>query len=515
MIIHFSSLMYIVDKDICKQSVIVLENLLTLPQVDKLILSRIKQQLSCAPGQLSSKPTHEWAEEVLLEPENVLDELGKIKILINSYNYDINKAIEKQDLLISTIDQFILSNSKKDDYTKLYLIARTFDLLQIPITLFIKNGYYEATKRILSSWYNVPDFERKILFCLPNQSEAPLFAMENGPVVINQWKEDSFRKLVELTNDFLSRNITVSNDACFEMKQYPRHGVPDIELSHDFELKLYQFYRFDELLKHEEVIGSIGEALLVIPNLQHPIQALMLKYSNFTLPISASFRTPLIDRKIKKVLLWSISSITSSLESDALKKIFTKADIEVDYYDSEISKEEFLTKYRSSEFDAVWIISHGNYNHYYPHASDITTNDEKLPIFIKDLSDVQLTDYERRLLVLNICDGGTSAAFGNPNDFGIAPSVTHEYQATISHIWPTDSWFAAIFGILLSIGLVNSNSYFEGYMYALKYLQSSKSEVIIELEKYLDHADELLNILKTKNLDFEKIYYWGSPVFYE
>jgi len=515
MMIHHSSIMYILDIDKCRFSVNILEKLLVHDCISSKNKVLIMEQMCCIPGQLSSKSTNEWAEEILLDMDNITDELGKIIVIISSFNSEINKALERKGLLIASIKNYVSSILERDEPSTIYAKARTFKIINIPIELFIKHGYYEIANEILSTWYAVPKLDKKLLYCLPNQMDGPLFASESHLTIHTYNTPEQFRDVIEITNDFLSRNNTINTDGNFKLKEYPRPGVPTIELSKKFEQKMRTYYKLDDLAAKKDLLVGNVENLIIIPNLQHPIQTLMLKYIGFTLPITVSFKQPYIDKKIKRVLLWSVGSLTSSLESNALNIIFTKAGFQVDYYNYDIDKEEFLIKYNSSEYDVVWIISHGNYDHYNPHTSDISTSNDSSPLFINDLRNIQNGNNERRLLVLNVCDGGTSAAYGNPNDFGIASLITSEHQATISHIWPTDSWFAVLFGVLLAIGLTTSNSYFEAYTYAMKYMYSSKSEVISEICKYLGSSDEIIEKLQYRDLDFDKIYYWGSPVFYE
>lgn len=517
MIIHFSSLMFTEDKEKCKVAVGVLENLLTLKTTDDKMKNRIKQQLSCAPGKLSSKSTQQWADEVLQDSENICDDLNKINIIINSFNNDINKAIKGKEILIGSIRKYLSKNKfNMINPINYYIKSRTIRLLNIPIGVYIKHGHCKYANEVLSAWYEVPDLDRKLIYCLPNQTDGPLYAYENNPMISIKKTKEEFRSIVEITNDFLCRNIAIAGDSEYEIQPYERPGVPYIELSEKFELELCKYYMLEQISIYKNEIQNNSEAMIVIPNLQHPLQPIMLKYAGLCLPTTVSLKKPCADRKIKKVLLWGAGSITSQFELDAIKKIFYKTGIEVDSFGlDDMTKERFKEKYSSNIYDVIWVISHGNYDQYNPHLSNISVSENDSPLVIEELCDFISKNSERRLLVLNVCDGGTSAAYGNPSDFGISPLVTSEYQATISHMWPTDPWFAAMFGVLLSIGLVNSNSFFEGFMYALAKLQSNKSEVFSELEKYLDYSDAIIQRLDNRELDFAKIFYWGSPVFYE
>jgi hypothetical protein len=157
------------------------------------------------------------------------------------------------------------------------------------------------------------------------------------------------------------------------------------------------------------------------------------------------------------------------------------------------------------------VTAHGIYDHWNPSSPAILTGD-KANISLDDLSSRVVSGRERRLLVLNTCDGAMAAVLGGIHRLGMAPGLTSRNQATISHLWPVEPGVAAAFGVLLALRLGAGSSFFESFEASLDELRSDWPIIAdrIATEAPSTLADRIMNVA---HMDMHSIFHWGSPCF--
>lgn len=112
---------------------------------------------------------------------------------------------------------------------------------------------------------------------------------------------------------------------------------------------------------------------------------------------------------------------------------------------------------------------------------------------------------ERRLLVLNVCDG---ARFVEPSllpRVGLAAGLLGPTQATISHLWPVRLLPSAAFDACLTYQVAQGLPYFEAYCAAVAALGRSARQIGTDLEAVYGLGIQLIASLKACNDDFSGI----------
>lgn len=122
---------------------------------------------------------------------------------------------------------------------------------------------------------------------------------------------------------------------------------------------------------------------------------------------------------------------------------------------------------------------------------------------------------QRRLLVLNVCDGGRFEESGMVPRIGLAPALASPWQATISHLWPVLNFPSAAFGALLAHGLAQGMSFFSAYCEAMMLLRRTSPDVAAELTRRYRARFELTERLAQRADDMSQVQFSESAAFFQ
>ncbi len=255
---------------------------------------------------------------------------------------------------------------------------------------------------------------------------------------------------------------------------------------------------------------------LILPTEGNPIQATQIAAWGKTWPIASSLTKPRPDRKPKSVLIWQGEVYSGPMELDLVEAAFKAAGAEVTKVAPETSSPaEFLKEYENGNYDVLWVSSHGEFNHYMPHHVELRLAQDSSRVMLDDVWNRAPSSEERRLLVLNVCDG---ARFVEPSllpRIGLAAGLSCPTQATISHLWPVRLLPSAAFGACLAYQVAQGLPYFEAYCAAVAALRKSAWQIGTDLEAVYGPDFQLIASLKACNDDFSGIETWGSAAFYQ
>ena len=331
-----------------------------------------------------------------------------------------------------------------------------------------------------------------------------------------QVRRDTQELLVSLTaasNQFLGKYESVAGDASKVPHIPDRLGVVDDSHAQIFEELLTEAYvPVPGAFEGRHFLGQI-----VVPSKAHPVQAIQLRSGTPSAPIIASLRKPLPDRVVRRVALWSgAGSMTEEIERQVVMAAFAQQGIEVHQVEpGDASVERFLAMYASNEFDIIWLMSHGNFDHYAPKNASLVIAENGREVGITDLLRTTPVALQRRLLMLNVCDGGRFEEIGVLPRVGVAPSAALASQATVSHLWPVHGMAAAAFGAILASNLAYGSSYFQAFRQTLLSLNVETPQVAELLRTRLGpSATALVDRIERTNIDFTNLAHSGSAVFY-
>jgi hypothetical protein len=300
------------------------------------------------------------------------------------------------------------------------------------------------------------------------------------------------------------------------------HPVQNSESAEVFNAVLTNYYKFNEAKDFLSFFTTTPASIVPFSTMPHPIQPLMFKECGFSFPISSSYETPQHDRQIRKVLLLHMSNFTGEIELESVGEFFRSKNVTVELHTgAELTIDEILAYYHDESYDVVWISSHGEFLDNDPHLSQfhISGESEKTgkcgTITLRDLMLRKFTGNGRRLLFLNFCFGGAAQIIQAPPRYGLAPILASKNQAVMSHLWPTSLIAGPAFGSLIAIGLMEYDSYFLAFDFAVKKIIEGRAEILRVLEVSGPYFERISSLIDRSSLDLDTISTWGSPIFYE
>ena len=439
--------------------------------------------------------------------------------MFSEISFDISTLDKNSNELINAISDYNNDVQLKDvgEIEWIYNRARIFkNLLNTPIQVAITNGRSDYIENILTNYYNInrPSNSNEIIFISPNQPEGVTYCFNNRTSFVPNDAKTILVELVDLENEIF--NIV----RLFKSKTSQKIVIPDktigqptTQKAQSFKTKLLNYYRFD-LINYKEI--TTRHSISQFDLNSFPIQPLMLEQTGITLPLNLSLTEKLPFLKVKKVLFWQGNSMTSEIETNAITEIFGLSNIELITLNSnESNKEEFLKKCNTENFDIIWISSHGHHAHYETNKSQIILSDTE-NLSIREFKSLSNNNEKRRLLFLNICEGGVHSQNGEFKNIGFPNLLVDFNQDVLSHLWMVDWRISSVYGALIGIGIVNySYNFFEAYQFSLDLLLKGKDSVIEELKGHKYNLEELIaRIENDGNTDWDNLVNIYSPVYH-
>lgn len=401
-------------------------------------------------------------------------------------NTDWLISLDQRSSLLSPVAKFALDNDRAADFAK-----------------------------ILAAWY-AGEIESASAGCsvvLPTAISGVGFLGNDAEMVSFRGEFSGETEVVEamneITNNALGTTRTVQ--AGPELDQVPgRPGQPNRDSATAFEEALTDFYNVPVLV--EKLAGS--PAFACFPHNLHPLQALLSREANECWPLSSSLRTPLPDRPIRRAAIWaSCDDLYSEMEAASASEFLQRHGVEAHVYlGRERGRDEFFAMYRDPAYDFIHVIGHGVFDHWQLGSSKILVNQGEV-VAVDDLVGLHPENEGRRLLCLNICDGGVSDGLGGIQKLGLAPSLASPAQAAVSHLWPVEPRVASAFGLTICSELVAAQKdHFGAFAETLKRVREPWVQRVTALRDQFD--GEIMERLENFNSP-DDIFDWASPVFFQ
>ena len=452
-----------------------------------------------------------------LENNHGFDPFAKVQAIMGLC-FDESSLSSNLDSLISSISEFndFLATHNLNPVEYIYQRARLFKtLLNDPIILASNIGRTDIIEKILISFYEIksPAPSGSILMIFPNHLGQVVYCMGKERLTDQKDTQKLIIELIDIENKAFNqfRLLKGGKNQNFEITGKDV-GLIDLKHAKSYEAKLYELYNF----KIIDDVVSQADSMCQFDLNSFPIQALMLKSIGRTLPINLSLSEKLEFPIIKKVLFWSGFSLTSQLETEALQEIFQNGNIQFEIHsEHESDIERFINRIDQFDPDIVWISSHGEYKHYEPNLSEIVFSETE-SLGIRDFIKLSNTGNKRRLLFLNICEGGVHSQTGEFKNLGFPNLLTSANQDVLSHLWMAETNFAYVLGVLFAIGInYKALNPIDAYSYAVSLALSGKTEILEEINRnstgLLDFKERLNNNDRT---DWGNIITTGSPAYY-
>lgn len=431
--------------------------------------------------------------------------------------FDEENLNNNYDILIDSIKTYNAFLNKQDlnTFDYIYQRARVFkNLLSTTISIAIEIGKGELIDDLLITYYNIknPQIKGSNVYLVPNQKNNVAYCLAKQTIFDEKESQKLLIELVDIENKAfntfrlfkggIKQKITPSNQPI---------GLPVPKLAKEYETKLFELYDFSKLNNELQHLNSLSQ----FDFNSFPLQALMLKSIEKTLPINLSLSEKIEFSKVEKILFWSGFSQTSEIEMEALKEIFDSKKVTFEIHNEENSNlVRFQSRIDELNPEIIWISSHGDYNHYEPNVSEIKLS-EKESITIRDFELLVNNSDKRRLLFLNICEGGVHSQTGEFKNLGFPNLLTADNQDVISHLWMAEPRFAYVFGVFFALGVTHlQKNFFDAFQYALLKVLSNKTSILEELEKLpLELVNLKERITNNDGTEWGNIITTGSPVY--
>ena len=484
-----------------------------LPRDNKAMIAKAFSSRSC---DLIGEEHHKWAKIVLRDYADFLFNHEPFQYLFASLE-NVEDWDEKVGRLIETAQDY--SDRVRDSfpaYTDWAIALDQRSSLLSPVAKFsLDNDRAGDFAKIIAAWYG-GEIETASAGCsvvLPTAISGVGF-LGNDPELINfRGKFSGATEVVEAMNEATNNalGMTRTVQAGPELYQVPgRPGQPDRDSASAFEEALTDFYNVPVLV--EKLAGS--PAFTCFPHNLHPLQALLSRETNECWPLSSSLRTSLPDRPIRRAAIWaSCDDWYSEMEANSASEFLQGHGVETNVYlGRERGRQDFMAMYRDLAYDFIHVVGHGVFDHWQLSSSRILVNQEEV-VAVDDLIDLLPKNEGRRLLCLNICDGGVSDGLGGIQKLGLAPSLASPAQAVISHLWPVEPRVASAFGLTICSELMAANNdHFGAFSGTLKRVREPWVQRVTLMRDQFD--GEIMDRLENFNAS-DDIFDWASPVFFQ
>lgn len=493
-----------------------LRSLYHIDAVPRNIKAEIAKAFTTQCCDLIGEAHHRWAKIVVQDYADLLHQHEPFQYRFASVE-KVGDWDENVDRLIETAQEYSSGVRKSFAAYTDWLIAldQRANLLSPVAKFALDNDRASDFAKILAAWYN-GEIEKGSAECsviLPTAiSGIGFLGSEVGMVPFrNDFSEAT--KVVEamntVTNSALGTTRTVQ--AGPELDQAPRRpGHPNRDFADAFENALTGFYNIPILA--EKLKGS--SSFTCFPHYIHPLQALLSREAGDCWPLSSSLQPPLPDRPVRKAAIWaSCDDWYSEMEAKSASQFLRKHGVETHVYlGLELGRDDFLAMYRDPAYDFIHVVGHGVFDHWELGSSRILVNQSEI-VAVDDLIGAH-QDYEgRRLLCLNICDGGVSDGLGGIQKLGLAPSLASPSQATVSHLWPVEPRVASAFGLAICSELASGkNGHFGAFSETLRKVREPWGQRVMTLRDQFD--GEIIERLQNFNAT-DDIFNWASPVFFQ
>lgn len=384
-------------------------------------------------------------------------------------------------------------------------------LLNVPLHTLLLDGRVDPAMRLLRAWRGAPDAgERPCPLVGVIADDHGVSWVAEGCALVSSEGGPGLADYQPLANAFLGSTVTVSSSPEVTVDRPARErGVPDPSAARPYLQTLELFLRLGDAKRVHTDAELRPSSLLLLPTLQAPIQALMLRSFGWTLPLTSSLEQPAPDRRIGQALLYLGGSLFSPLEEEVLTSILADSNVVATIRrDADFSRQRFLEDYQSPRYDLVWLGTHGQFDGLRPDDTYLhLTPTERVR-----LDDLRAPESDRRrLLVLNSCDGAVTAQTAGLGEIGAAAYAASSAQAVVSHLWPVESSTTALmFAGVLAKALMTIPNFFEAYESAVKLLSGGSTALRGHTSEY---SDRLTRMLDDKPDDFDRLTSWGSAAF--
>jgi hypothetical protein len=302
-----------------------------------------------------------------------------------------------------------------------------------------------------------------------------------------------YKKLIGSQNLRLGSYTSLAFDdvEVAENIDYKRYHVADHELS-NFIIDTINCYRISEISYQN------FETFTFLPIDTHPVQACLVLNKKIVPPlINISFDDKKVDKEIKKVLCFlTRNSQTYDKEIEFFSSLELVYEITII---TDPDKNNFMQLLNDMDYDILYISAHGEYEHFTSRKEEIVfwneDDEESYRISTKEINEKIIIKEDKKILILNICDGANCGLSYLVSERGVANKFAIKGHTVLSYLWPVEPKYAVVFGCLVLYEL-RTKEINQAYFDVLSLMNTTNEHIYQELvgdEKTKVWADLVLN----------------------
>lgn len=486
---------------------------------------RIAETLARKFGKIVGEDVSIWADRALTYNINIpIQEQVTLKLtaLLNKNDFDKKLVFKELINLLNDLNQRFL-----DKIQNINQRQRLSDIINMVVTSSVRNEEYNFAFKCAYYWKCYfqsivePKIDEIIIFVISNYygDETLYLVWNKGNVKFLKYiHETTLRELLSAKNTFEGTWTILANDD--EPLEYVENESLGIN-SQEYEKMIEEYFQINKFVSDiTKILDKEKIRMFELSWTNSPMFSILARKMCYGNSILVSGKLGK-QREIKKVLIWCNPDerISDALfESEAIQAILKAKQIDFKVYSQkECSKKFFLKEYINEEYDVIWLICHGIFNYDDPNHSVLEISPNEFVSVSELYQKVPMTD-NRRLLVLNACESGSSAIRYDAMGFsGFGSTLATESQSVIGHLWPVSSVAAGVFGLLLIDALTRNMKWEDAINLSKVALSCDYREMInhFSLEPDIIQNTDLIKLFHRYQVTLNELYFWGSPILFE
>lgn len=392
-----------------------------------------------------------------------------------------------------------------------YCLGKMGMLETVVWTMQHNNNYDDLLflQRCLKHDIRREDFQTSHAFLLPSMGETFVALKKSEKISYPSTDNgESYLRLMKLCNKINGVAISIRGEEDLEVSEevekFEDYGTPTRSNGFD-ELKnqiIRHYHLEDDFYKELNLIS-------LVPSHNHPIQSALCSI-DIVPPIISTSLQDLTEESQRRYFIFFLSSATYTHQVE-LNWIQSKFGKSAEIY-TDPDPDFFIQKLCENQYSHIYISAHGQHDHW-ERLPDRIHFSECSEISIEKLKVPRVKSAERRTILLNICDGAATRISFNINNAGLAATLASSDQIVVSHLWPVDPKYAAIFGILMLDRLINESANLAA-LHVYSELDQPNFRIAENIKRMGPHYVELAQMVTNTNFEIADFRNIGSLAIY-
>lgn len=377
-------------------------------------------------------------------------------------------------------------------------------------TLQNKNNYTDLLflLRCLRTYIRKESFKSGHAFILPNIHNAFTALKANERIQFSiEGHGDNYARLMYLCNKLNGVAISIRGEEELgsAVEKFDDFGKPTQEDAFEaLRLAVIEHYHLqDDFFKEVNL-------LTLVPSHNHPVQGALCSLGVVPPFLSTSLQD-VVDESVDKnfVFFLADSTYTVELESQWIRGAFgDSAQIRINP-----EPDDVIAALNNERLTHIYISAHGKFDHWEREPDRIHFSDSS-EVAVNELLKTKSKWGFRKTLILNLCDGAATRISYNPNNSGIAAALASGSQVVVSHLWPVDPKYAAVFGLFLLDRLLAGLSCQEAVLNVYRALSQDNSSIASSVRTMGKPSEDLAKMIENTAFRFSDFRNIGAVAFY-